>query len=67
MDIEPLGTQTNLSQIAHRLYAALRDLDVRQPDMIIARDFGDTGLALAVRDRLMRAASGRVVWVSQMP
>ncbi len=61
VDSEPLGSEQDLEQIAHRLYAALRALDARQPALILARDFGEHGLALAIRDRLMRAASGRVV------
>jgi L-threonylcarbamoyladenylate synthase len=60
IDIELLGSETSLEQIANRLYAALRALDARRPDVILARDFGEGGLALAIRDRLTRAASGRV-------
>jgi L-threonylcarbamoyladenylate synthase len=63
VDIEPLGSAHDLLQMAHRLYAALRALDARHPDVILARDFGTEGLALAIRDRLTRAASGRVVQV----
>jgi L-threonylcarbamoyladenylate synthase len=63
VDIEPLGPAHDLLQMAHRLYAALRALDARHPDVILARDFGTEGLALAIRDRLTRAASGRVVQV----
>jgi L-threonylcarbamoyladenylate synthase len=63
VDIEPLGSETNLEQIANRLYAALRALDARRPDIILARDFGEDGLALAIRDRLARAASGQVFHV----
>jgi L-threonylcarbamoyladenylate synthase len=62
-DVEPLGSEQHLDAIAHRLYAALRALDARRPDVILARDFGEHGIGLALRDRLMRAASGRVVWV----
>jgi L-threonylcarbamoyladenylate synthase len=59
--IEPLGSERQLEQVARRLYAALRALDARHPDVILVREFGDAGLALAIRDRLTRAASGRVV------
>ncbi len=62
-DIEALGAADDLDGVARRLYAALRALDQRRPDVIFARDFGEAGLALAIRDRLTRAASGRVVWV----
>jgi L-threonylcarbamoyladenylate synthase len=56
------GPDGNLEQIAARLYAALRELDRSSLDAILARDvLGTKGLALAIRDRLRRAAAGRVV------
>ncbi len=60
-DIEPLGPAAAIEVVAQRLYAALRRLDARHPALILARDLGETGLARAVRDRLTRAAAGRVV------
>lgn len=60
-DIEPLGPAAAIEVVAQRLYAALRRLDARHPALILARDLGETGLARAVRDRLARAAAGRVV------
>lgn len=60
-DIEPLGPAVALDEVARRLYAALRALDSRHPDCILARDLGEGGLARAIRDRLSRAAAGRVV------
>lgn len=62
-DIEPLGPAAAIEVVAQRLYAALRCLDARHPALILARDLGETGLARAVRDRLARAAAGRVVQV----
>jgi len=59
-DIEPLGPADDLNTIACRLYAALRALDSRRPDLILARDLGEGGIARAIRDRLTRAA-GRVL------
>jgi L-threonylcarbamoyladenylate synthase len=56
LDLEPLGSEQAPEQIARRLYAALRALDSRRPDVILARDFGTSGLALAIADRLARAA-----------
>jgi L-threonylcarbamoyladenylate synthase len=56
LELEPLGSEHAPEQIARRLYAALRALDSRRPDIILARDFGATGLALAIADRLARAA-----------
>ena len=61
-EVEYVGSSRALSQVASRLYAALRALDARELDAIYARGFdGETGLAVAIRDRLRRAAAGRVV------
>jgi len=52
-----LGSADNLVQIARNLFAGLRALDEQGVDVILARDFGQEGLGLAIRDRLQRAAS----------
>src|SRR6185503_18159925 len=59
--VEPLGPEDALDEAARRLYAALRQLDAGDVDAIVARMPGPGGLGLALRDRLRRAASGRVV------
>jgi L-threonylcarbamoyladenylate synthase len=59
-----LGSLTSMSQIAQQLYTALRALDGQGVSVILARDFGEHGLGLAIRDRLTRASAGRVVSVS---
>jgi L-threonylcarbamoyladenylate synthase len=46
---------------ARSLFAALRDLDRRGVDCILAQGYEGGGLALALQDRLMRAAEGRVI------
>jgi L-threonylcarbamoyladenylate synthase len=59
-----LGPRTDLEIAAARLYAALRDLDRAKVDRILALDVtGEGGLAAAIRDRLTRAAAGRVIVV----
>ena len=59
---ERLGPETRADIVAIRLYAGLRDLDAAGVDLILARQFpSDDGLGRAVRDRLSRAAAGRVV------
>jgi L-threonylcarbamoyladenylate synthase len=63
VDAESLGPVSEPQTIARNLYAALRALDARQPDVILARDLGTTGIAHAIADRLTRAAAGRVVRV----
>ena len=52
-----LGSADDLAQIARNLFAGLRALDEQGVDVILARDFGQEGLGLAIRDRLQRAAS----------
>lgn len=56
-----LGASAHLEQAAARLFAALRELDRRQVDVIVTRDLGREGLGLAIWDRLFRAAEGRVL------
>ncbi|RLC76670.1 MAG: threonylcarbamoyl-AMP synthase, partial [Chloroflexi bacterium] len=58
-----LGPRGDPSQVARRLFAALRVMDALGVSEIYARDFGETGLALAVRNRLIRAAGGNVIHV----
>jgi hypothetical protein len=60
--VAALGPAGEPARIAARLYDALRDLDRARPDGILACDLdGDGGLRPAIRDRLRRAAAGRVV------
>lgn len=62
--VTDLGPRDRLDVAAARLYATLRDLDRASVDRILALDVsGDSGLAAAIRDRLTRAAAGRVVVV----
>ncbi len=55
-----LGSSTRLEEIARNLYAAMRALDAAGVDVILCRNFGESGLGLAIRDRLTKAAT-RVV------
>jgi L-threonylcarbamoyladenylate synthase len=57
-----LGSVRDLSAVAARLYAAVRELDHIPVDRILARaPQGADGLAVAIRDRLRRASAGRIV------
>jgi L-threonylcarbamoyladenylate synthase len=57
-----IGSASDPSSVAVNLYAALRELDAAQVDLIVARGLpSDAGLGAAVRDRLRRAAAGRIV------
>jgi L-threonylcarbamoyladenylate synthase len=53
----------DLAQISSRLFTGLRELEARRVDAILARDVSREGLGLAVWDRLLRAAEGRVIQV----
>ncbi|MFN8523222.1 MAG: L-threonylcarbamoyladenylate synthase [Chloroflexota bacterium] len=55
-----VGKTGDLPAIARSLFAALRRLDDAGLDVILVHDFGGDGLGRAIRDRLTRAASGRV-------
>ena len=58
--IQTLGTAAAPEQVAAALFAGLRALEVAQVDIILCRNFDEHGLGLAVRDRLLRAAGGKV-------
>ena len=46
-----------MNSIARSIYAGMRWLDGQGVDVIVCRDFGEGGLGLAIRDRLVRAAT----------
>ncbi len=58
--VAALGSSADLGAISRRLYAALRELDERRLDLILAHTFGREGLGLALWDRLRRAAGGEL-------
>jgi L-threonylcarbamoyladenylate synthase len=62
--VQGVGSLASMPEVAQQLYSALRALDHAGVTLILARDFGTEGLGLAIRDRLTRAASGRVIVVS---
>lgn len=59
-----LSSQRDATTAAQSLYSTLRDLDAMGVQIILARDFGEKGLAAAVRDRMMRASAGRSVSIA---
>jgi len=54
---------TDLAAVSQNLFAGLRALDARGVALILVRGVAQEGLGLAVGDRLLRAAEGRVVVV----
>ncbi len=61
--IVSLGTMEDIDHVAQRLFAALRELDALGVHRILARALPTGGLGLAIRDRLLRAAEGRVITI----
>ncbi len=56
-----LGNAANATKIASSLFTCLRALEDAQVQIILCRQFDDGGLGLAIRDRLLKAAGGRVI------
>jgi L-threonylcarbamoyladenylate synthase len=59
--IRSLGSERDLDEIGRNLFAHLRAIDALGVDAILVRGFPREGLGLAIWDRLIRAAEGRVV------
>jgi len=58
-----LGKAEHPAQVAARLFASLRALEEADVQVILCRNFAAHDLGLAIRDRLGRAAGGRVIRV----
>jgi L-threonylcarbamoyladenylate synthase len=58
-----LGRAEDYETIARRLFAALRDFDQQGVDVILAQAVEQQGLGVAIWDRLIRAAEGKVIYV----
>jgi len=56
-----LGNAAAPEEIAAALFTGIRTLEEAGVHVILCRNFDEQGLGLAIRDRLLRAASGRVV------
>jgi len=55
------GSENDLMQVAAHLFAGLRSLEEARVEVILCRNFGEQGLGLAIRDRLMKAAGGKFI------
>ncbi len=62
LDVAQLGSTE--SEIAARLFAAMRELDAADVDIILARGYERKGIGAALWERLLRAAEGQIVPVS---
>lgn len=65
IEVRPYGSRGDVERAGRELFAALRDLDATGVAVILASSIGSEGLASAIRDRLMRAADGRVRTIVQ--
>ncbi|MPQ42529.1 L-threonylcarbamoyladenylate synthase [Clostridium tarantellae] len=58
-----LGSRNNLSTIAKKLFSTLREFDNNNVDVIISESFEDTGLGLAIMNRLRKACGFDIIKV----
>jgi L-threonylcarbamoyladenylate synthase len=58
--IYTVGPAAAPQQVASRLFAGLRTLEEAGVQIILCRSFAQEGLGLAIRDRLLKAAGGKV-------
>lgn len=56
-----LGSRNSLNEIGSKLFLRLRELDSLGVEVILVGELELTGLGLAIRDRLLRAAEGRII------
>jgi L-threonylcarbamoyladenylate synthase len=54
-----LAAPKNVEEFARVMYSALRDADAKGLNSVVVAEPAGDGLALAIRDRLMRASKGR--------
>jgi len=60
-----IGNRLNEEDIAHNLYRILREFDDENTDVIYSEAFADTGLGQAIMNRLLKAASYKIINVSE--
>jgi len=53
----PIYLDANAEQYAHSIYRALREVDAKNPEVIVVEGISDDGVGVGVMDRLRRAAS----------
>jgi len=58
---EILGSKDDLNGIATRLYQALRNCDRYHLDIVFAQTLPETGIGVAIMNRLLKAAGGKII------
>lgn len=61
VSLQNLGSKFDLNQIANNLFAAMRALDEEDVDTILAMGCRKNGIGLAISDRLIKAAGGKII------
>lgn len=59
--VEVLAPRDRLDLVAKRLFSALRNLDRKNPDIIVAEGFPEEGIGMAIQNRLRKAAGYRIL------
>ena len=65
IEVRPFGSRKDLDRAGRELFAAIRALDGSGVGLILASSPGNDGLGRAIRDRLIRAASGNIKTIVQ--
>jgi L-threonylcarbamoyladenylate synthase len=61
--VAEIGSRNDASQVASGLFDGMRRLDAAEVDMMLAESYDARGMGLAIMNRLMRAAGGRIIRV----
>lgn len=56
-----MGSQSELIEIAHNLFASLREFDDSDVDLILSEGFEEEGMGLAIMNRLKKACSNYII------
>jgi len=63
LPVEVVNLGATESEVGHNLFSAMRSLDQAGVDVILVHGFVQSGLGLALWDRLLRAAEGHIIEV----
>ena len=59
--LEILGSRLELSGVAHTMFAAFRHADAHGADVILIEGFAETGIGMAVMNRMRKAAGNNLI------
>jgi L-threonylcarbamoyladenylate synthase len=63
LPVHVINLGSSESEFSHNLFSAMRALDQADVDVILVHTLGQSGLGLALWDRLLRAAEGHIIEV----